>query len=174
MNSPVKAPATPPFATMIRSRTPQFKTHRHIGQVQNAVCHYLRFNKDYLGRDRGYGHDGTFRESMTVYQFDTVAGEYEVWIDIRKDDRRTDHPELMPKRAMADPPSADPPGHHIAVKYEHSLLCAHGTCIQTLLWTDDSRMINRNAMSAMTRDGWTPRNGTWLCPKHGGADDREE
>lgn len=173
-SSAVKAPVTPPFATMIRSRRPEFKTHRHIGQVQNAVCHYLRFNKDYLGRGRGYGNDGTFRESMTVYQFNAESGEYEVWIDIRKDDRRSDHPDLMPKRAMADPPSADPPDHHIAIKYEHRLMCADHVCIQILEWVDGSRLITSNAMAAMTRDGWTPRNGGWYCPKHGGGHDREE
>ncbi len=167
MSEPIKAPATPAYATAIRDRRPQFKVHRHIGQVKNAVTHYGRFNRDAGVAAYHRPADGVFTADMTVYRFDVGGGEYVPWIEIRRGDRRSQHPELMPRTTHPDPVPDDPPEHTVQTIYHHSLTCGHQLCLESVGWnTGKGTTISATAANMLAMSGWGVRDGKWMCPEH--------
>lgn len=98
MPAPVKAMATHPYATQIPGRNKPFKTHRTFGQAKAALSLYLE--RDPNRARYGYQQldDGLYTQDMTVYRLNADSGEYESWIEVKRSDRRSQHPELMPQR----------------------------------------------------------------------------
>lgn len=171
MTEPVKAPATPPYATAIPGRRPMFKVHRHIGQVKNAVTHYGRFTRDRGVAQHHRPDDGAFAEDMTVYRFDVGTGEYVPWIEIRIGERRSQHPELMPRTPKPEPVPDDPPEHTVQTVYHHRLMCGHQLCLEYVEWnTGKGTTISAHAVTMLTMSGWTVRGGKWMCPDHKESD----
>jgi hypothetical protein len=163
----VKAQTPLPYATSIPTRTPRFKPHRNIGQVKNAVTHYLRFTRDRGATLYHRADDGVFNQHMTVYRFDVGSGEYVPWVEIRRGERRSAHPELMPDHPNPVPMPDDPPEHTVQATYHHTLTCGYQTCLESASWHSmTDRNISPVAMNSLTGSGWGVRDGKWMCREH--------
>lgn len=155
------------YATRIQDRTVKFKKHTTLGQVKAATGWFVDYD-DAVHSDYKYRPiDGHFTCDMTVYQLNLRNGEYEPWIEIKKGDRRSQHPDLMPAENNPPPFPDDPPEHRRKMCTHHTLECAWPGCEITVDWYDSNTYITEKQADLLRRIAeWRVKNNHWICGRH--------